>query len=222
MKAPREVLGVGPDADQGEIRRAYKRLALRLHPDRTGGDTRKQAAFQEATTAYKALIKLEPVLAAASSPPPDAPKPRRRRRPSIPRPKWPDKLGDHYWLPVPLMAYAMQGMTAALSMERDVYFFFAAIGVLWKLGFLTVHAALGAALVVVTALVSPWPYASYVMLLLYGVSVKGLEWREWHKATEAWAHKKRTAHDAAERENFADIFGDVHIHWKGHDDDSTD
>jgi molecular chaperone DnaJ len=49
-----EVLGVGRDASAGEIRKAYKRLALELHPDRNkepGADGR----FKEVTEAYGVL-----------------------------------------------------------------------------------------------------------------------------------------------------------------------
>ncbi len=35
-----ELLGVAKDADEGEIRKAYKKLALKNHPDK-GGDPEK-------------------------------------------------------------------------------------------------------------------------------------------------------------------------------------
>ncbi len=42
------MLGVGPDADPAEIRRAYLSLARRHHPDRSGGDVARMRAVNEA------------------------------------------------------------------------------------------------------------------------------------------------------------------------------
>mmetsp|Transcript_60867 Transcript_60867/g.170190 ORF Transcript_60867/g.170190 Transcript_60867/m.170190 type:complete len:430 (+) Transcript_60867:16-1305(+) len=46
-----EVLGVSKDADEGEIRKAYRKLALKNHPDK-GGDPEK---FKEISAAYDIL-----------------------------------------------------------------------------------------------------------------------------------------------------------------------
>ncbi len=50
-----EVLGVGRDAEQEEIKRAYRRLALKYHPDRNPGDEEAEEKFKEATEAYEVL-----------------------------------------------------------------------------------------------------------------------------------------------------------------------
>ena len=50
-KAPHEVLGVPPNASPDDIRAAYKRLALKTHPD-TGGST---DAFHAVQQAYEAM-----------------------------------------------------------------------------------------------------------------------------------------------------------------------
>lgn len=50
-----EVLGVGRDADGAELKRAYRKLALELHPDRNPGDKQAEARFKEASEAYQVL-----------------------------------------------------------------------------------------------------------------------------------------------------------------------
>jgi len=50
-----EVLGVGRQADEGDIKRAYRRLAMQYHPDRNDGDKEAEERFKEATEAYEVL-----------------------------------------------------------------------------------------------------------------------------------------------------------------------
>ncbi|HEU0014139.1 MAG TPA: molecular chaperone DnaJ [Longimicrobium sp.] len=50
-----EVLGVARDADGEAIKKAYRKLALQYHPDRSGGDKEAEERFKEATEAYEIL-----------------------------------------------------------------------------------------------------------------------------------------------------------------------
>jgi molecular chaperone DnaJ len=50
-----EVLGVGKDANEADIKKAYRRLAMKLHPDRNAGDTRTEAEFKDVKEAYEVL-----------------------------------------------------------------------------------------------------------------------------------------------------------------------
>ncbi|MEL6795287.1 MAG: molecular chaperone DnaJ [Planctomycetota bacterium] len=50
-----EILGVEKSADADEIKRAYRRLAMKHHPDRNPGDAEAEAAFKEAAEAYEVL-----------------------------------------------------------------------------------------------------------------------------------------------------------------------
>ena len=50
-----EVLGVARDADAAAIKKAYRRRALALHPDRNPDDADAEAAFKEAAEAYEVL-----------------------------------------------------------------------------------------------------------------------------------------------------------------------
>ncbi len=50
-----EVLSVSRDADGDEIKRAYRRLALKYHPDRNPDDAQAEAKFKEAAEAYEVL-----------------------------------------------------------------------------------------------------------------------------------------------------------------------
>ncbi len=50
-----EVLGVGRDASEREIKKAYKRLAMKFHPDRNAGDDSAAEKFKEVKEAYEIL-----------------------------------------------------------------------------------------------------------------------------------------------------------------------
>lgn len=50
-----EVLGVGRSASQQEIKSAYRKLAVKLHPDKNPGDKKAEEAFKEAAEAYSIL-----------------------------------------------------------------------------------------------------------------------------------------------------------------------
>ncbi|MBU2881456.1 molecular chaperone DnaJ [Psychrosphaera sp. B3R10] len=50
-----EVLGVAKDSTEREIKKAYKRLAMKYHPDRTAGDKDLEIKFKEVKEAYEIL-----------------------------------------------------------------------------------------------------------------------------------------------------------------------
>lgn len=50
-----EVLGVAKGADDKDIKKAYKRLAMKFHPDRTQGDKGMEEKFKEVQEAYEVL-----------------------------------------------------------------------------------------------------------------------------------------------------------------------
>jgi molecular chaperone DnaJ len=50
-----EVLGVGRNASDEEIKKAYRKLALKLHPDKNAGDKSAEEKFKEIGEAYEAL-----------------------------------------------------------------------------------------------------------------------------------------------------------------------
>src|SRR5687767_8768520 len=50
-----QLLGVGKDATEAEVKKAYRRLALQLHPDRNPGDKQAEERFREVTAAYEVL-----------------------------------------------------------------------------------------------------------------------------------------------------------------------
>ena len=49
------VLGVGRDAADAAIKKAYRKLAMQYHPDRNGGDQAAEARFKTITEAYDVL-----------------------------------------------------------------------------------------------------------------------------------------------------------------------
>lgn len=55
MTDPYKVLGVNRNASDEEIKRAYRKLAKKLHPDLNPGDKKVEAQFKETTAAYDFL-----------------------------------------------------------------------------------------------------------------------------------------------------------------------
>ncbi len=50
-----EVLGVPRNADPSEIKRAYRKLAVKHHPDKNPGDPKAEDRFKEINEAYDVL-----------------------------------------------------------------------------------------------------------------------------------------------------------------------
>lgn len=50
-----QVLGLAPGASEGEIKRAYRKMAVKLHPDKNPNDSQAAAKFQELGAAYAVL-----------------------------------------------------------------------------------------------------------------------------------------------------------------------
>ena len=50
-----QILGIERNATQDEIKKAYRKQAMKYHPDRTKGDKASEAQFKEASEAYEVL-----------------------------------------------------------------------------------------------------------------------------------------------------------------------
>ncbi|MGB7182595.1 MAG: DnaJ domain-containing protein, partial [Burkholderiaceae bacterium] len=54
-----EVLGVSKNASDEDLKRAYRRMAMKFHPDRNPDDKSAEAKFKEAKEAYEILTDAE-------------------------------------------------------------------------------------------------------------------------------------------------------------------
>jgi hypothetical protein len=52
------LLGLPVGASPGDVKKAYRKLALENHPDITGGDQQREARFKQATQAYERIARV--------------------------------------------------------------------------------------------------------------------------------------------------------------------
>ena len=55
-----DVLGVSKDSSADEIKKAYRKLALKFHPDKNPGNEQAEKNFKEAAEAYSCLLYTSP------------------------------------------------------------------------------------------------------------------------------------------------------------------
>ncbi|HAN79872.1 MAG TPA: molecular chaperone DnaJ, partial [Gammaproteobacteria bacterium] len=54
-----EILGVSRDVSDSDLKKAYRRLAMKCHPDRNPGDAEAEERFKELSEAYEILSDSE-------------------------------------------------------------------------------------------------------------------------------------------------------------------
>src|SRR5476651_925899 len=54
-----DVLGVSKGSDADEIKKAYRKMAIKFHPDKNPGDKAAEEKFKEAAEAYEILSNRE-------------------------------------------------------------------------------------------------------------------------------------------------------------------
>ena len=58
MQDPYRVLGVSPSASEDEIKKAYRTLAKKYHPDVNNGSPEAEARMKEVNEAYSQIMKM--------------------------------------------------------------------------------------------------------------------------------------------------------------------
>jgi curved DNA-binding protein CbpA len=67
---PYQTLGITPGVSDEEVRKAYRRLVQRYHPDHNGGSEESERRFEEVQEAYAKIRELRKAPQRSSAPPP--------------------------------------------------------------------------------------------------------------------------------------------------------
>ena len=57
-----EILGVAKNATDDEIKKSYRKMAMKYHPDRNPGDSKSEERFKELSEAYEVLSNSQKTL----------------------------------------------------------------------------------------------------------------------------------------------------------------
>jgi molecular chaperone DnaJ len=49
------ILGIDKNASDDQVKKAYRKMAMKYHPDKNGGDTEAESKFKEVAEAYDVL-----------------------------------------------------------------------------------------------------------------------------------------------------------------------
>ena len=52
-----EILGVSRNSSDAEVKKSYRKLAMKFHPDKNRGDKEAEKKFKEINQAYRVLLK---------------------------------------------------------------------------------------------------------------------------------------------------------------------
>ena len=118
-KSPYEVLGLANNASKEEVKKAYRRLALKYHPDQNQGNSKAAAIFRELTEAYETLMdETTQPRAKAKEPPKPQPRSQTNKQSTASTPPYHKSLDLKFHLKLTLEEAAKGGQKTISYMKK--------------------------------------------------------------------------------------------------------